>query len=242
MEPGNGKDHYTEELVLLPKLSVYLEPVEIPTQALRREEVGISEDTVAFWCGQSLSKFLPRFDDVFSKIATTIGNCQFVFVSHRSTEITNVFKRRLEAAFAMVNIKSEDYCVFLPALARDTFTAATGLCDVFLDSIGWSGCNTALEALAYDMPIVTMPLNLMRARHSTAFLEMMGVRETIAGSLNEYISIATRLANDNVFIMDMKKTIHTNKHKIFRDRSAVIGLENFLAGSGRETARSGVKY
>ena len=33
MEPRNGKDHYSEELVLLPNLSVYLEPAEIPTQA-----------------------------------------------------------------------------------------------------------------------------------------------------------------------------------------------------------------
>jgi protein O-GlcNAc transferase len=241
MEPRNGEDHYTEELILLPNLSVYLEPVEIPTQALRREEVGIREDTVAFWCGQALYKFLPKYDDVFAKIASTIGNCQFVFVSHRSTEITNVFKRRLEAAFAKVNTKSTDYCVFLPTIAQDKFTAATGLCDVFLDSVGWSGCNTALEALAYDMPIVTMPLDLMRTRHSSAFLEMMGVRETIVDSLNEYISIAARLAKDKVFRLDTKEKMHANKQKIFRDRNAVTGLEKFLAGSAKAIGRSGIK-
>lgn len=238
MEPRNGKDHYTEELVLLPNLSVYLEPVEIPTHPLRREEVGIREDTVAFWCGQSLYKFLPKYDKVFAKIAKTIDNCQFVFVSHRSTEITNVFKQRLEAAFAKVDTRSKDYCVFLPALAQDKFIATTGLCDVYLDSIGWSGCNTSLEALAYDMPIVTMPLDLMRTRHSSAFLEMMGVTETIADSVDEFISIAARLAKDQMFRLDIRKKIHTNKHKIFRDRNAITGLEKFLARSA--TGRSGI--
>ena len=74
-----------------------------------------------------------------------------------------------------------------------------------------------------------------------AFLEMMGVRETIADSLNEYVSVAARLAKDQVFILDVKKTIHTNKHKIFRDKNAVSGLEKFLTGSTKGTARSGIQ-
>jgi predicted O-linked N-acetylglucosamine transferase (SPINDLY family) len=241
MEPRNGRDHYTEELVLLPNLSVYLEPVGIPTQQLRREEIGIREDTVAFWCGQSLYKFLPKYDDVFAKIASILGNCQFVFVNDHRTAITNVFTRRLEAAFSKVDLKSNDYCVFLPTLSQDKFIAATGLCDVYLDSIGWSGCNTSLEALAYDTPIVTLPLDLMRSRHSSAFLEMMGVRETIADSVDDFISNAVRLAKDKMFRLDIRGKIHAKKHKIFKDRNAVTGLEKFLAKSTAGTERSDTK-
>jgi protein O-GlcNAc transferase len=241
MEPRNGKDHYTEELVLPPNLSVYREPVAIPTQQLRREEVGIRRDTVVFWCGQSLYKFLPKYDYVFAKIAKDVDNCQFVFVSHRSAELTNVFRRRLENAFAKVDMRSEDYCVLLPPLAQDNFIAVTGLCDVYLDSIGWSGCNTSLEALAYDMPIVTVPLDLMRTRHSSAFLWMMDVRETIADNVNDFISIAVRLAKNPELRLDVGRKIRANKHKIYRDRNAVRGLESFLAGSARGSGRSAIK-
>jgi predicted O-linked N-acetylglucosamine transferase (SPINDLY family) len=231
MEPGNGKDHYTEELVLLPNLSVYIEPVEIPAQPLRREEIGIRDDTVAFWCGQSLYKFLPKYDDVFAKLATVLGKCQFIFVSHRSPDITNRFQRRLDTAFAAVDLASRDYCMFLPDLPQGKFIAATGLCDVYLDSIGWSGCNTSLEAIAYDMPIVTLPLELMRTRHSSAFLEIMSVRETIADSPTNFVSIAVRLAKDPGFRLDISNRIKANKYKIFRDAGAVAGLEQFLARS-----------
>jgi predicted O-linked N-acetylglucosamine transferase (SPINDLY family) len=241
METRNGQDHYTEELVLLPNLSVYLVPVEVLYQHLRRDEIGIRDDVVAFWCGQSLYKFLPEYDDVFVKIGNTIGECQFIFVKHHNMRITNVFERRMDAAFANGGKDSKDYCVFLPPLAQDKFIAATGLCDVYLDSIGWSGCNTSLEALAYDTPIVTMPLDLMRTRHSSAFLEMMGVRETIADNLNEFISISARLAKDQAFRLDIKRKIRANKHKMFRDRSAVTGLEQFLEKSVRRTDHASSK-
>jgi hypothetical protein len=38
----------------------------------------------------------------------------------------------------------------LPRLDAAQFDMAAGMCDVFLDGIGWSGCNTTLEALARD--------------------------------------------------------------------------------------------
>ena len=51
----------------------------------------------------------------------------------------------------------------LPAMSRQEYRAAIGQSDVFLDSIGWSGCNTIFEALIHDLPIVTMPRLLMVA-------------------------------------------------------------------------------
>jgi predicted O-linked N-acetylglucosamine transferase (SPINDLY family) len=229
MEPENGRDHYTEELVRLPNLSVYLEPVEIPAEPLCREDLGLLDDVVAFWCGQSLYKFLPRYDYVFPRIAEAVGRCHFVFVGHRSShEITSVFQRRLETAFAKLGLNSADFCRFLPRLPQDKFISATGLCDVYLDSIGWSGCNSALEALAYDLPIVTLPLDLMRSRHCSAFLKMMGVTETIAGSLDDFISIASRLAKNQAFRLATQERIRRNKIEVFRDKTAVRGLEQFL--------------
>lgn len=58
--------------------------------------------------------------------------------------------------------------MFLPRLDPDMFMSAMGQCDIFLDSIDWSGCNSTMESLAYDLPIVTMPGTLMRGRHSAA--------------------------------------------------------------------------
>jgi predicted O-linked N-acetylglucosamine transferase (SPINDLY family) len=107
-----------------------------------------------------------------------------------------MFKARLDRTFDAIGLKARDHCVFLPRLAPERFAAAIGRCDIVLDSIGWSGCNSILESLAHDLPIVTLAGELMRGRHAAAILHRMDVRETTAGSVEEYISIAAALGSD----------------------------------------------
>jgi predicted O-linked N-acetylglucosamine transferase (SPINDLY family) len=42
--------------------------------------------------------------------------------------------------------------------------------DVILDSIGWSGGNTSLQAIELGKPVVTLPGAFMRARFSSTSL------------------------------------------------------------------------
>ena len=138
------------------------------------------------------------------------------------------FKRRLERAFAEFGLQAKDYCVFLPRLDRQRFLAAVEYSDVVLDSIGWTGCNSSLESLPFDLPIVTLTGPLMRGRHSTAILKMMDVTETIAETVDDYVSIAIRLALNIQWRMAVRRRIADNKHRIYRDRSCVAALGDFL--------------
>ena len=76
------------------------------------------------------------------------------------------------------------------------FAAASAQCDVMLDSIGWSGGNTTLEALAQDLPVVTFEGALMRGRVSAGILRMMGMPETIAETVDDYVALAVRIGQD----------------------------------------------
>ncbi len=67
MEPTDAEDHYTERLVRLPNLSIYYEPLDQNSPNVTRQQLGIASDAVAFWCGQSLYKYLPEFDFVSLK-------------------------------------------------------------------------------------------------------------------------------------------------------------------------------
>jgi protein O-GlcNAc transferase len=237
MEPPDGQNHYTERLVRLPNLSVYCEPIDRPPVALAPQDLGLRATGTLYWCGQSLFKFLPQFDEVFAHIAGAAGDCQFVFIQHQEgTHVTGLFRRRLDRAFGALGLRTDDYCVFLPRLDRHEFLAATGQCHVFLDSIGWSGCNSTLENLLYDLPIVTMPGPLMRGRHSLAILRMMGVTETIAETIEDYVSIAVRLARDVPWRLALKAKISAGKYRIYFDRACIRGLEQFLNQVARQNA------
>jgi protein O-GlcNAc transferase len=229
MEPPNGQDHYTERLVRLPNLSVYCEPIKPPSASIVRQDLGLRSTTIVYWCGQSLYKYLPQFDEVFPRIALAVRDCQFAFIQHhQGVHINELFRQRLNRAFAAFGLKADDYCTLLPRLDAQKFVAATGLCDVFLDSINWSGCNSTLESLPHDLPIVTLTGPMMRGRHSTAILKMMGVTETIAETIDDYVSIAVRLGLDEPWRMAVKAKISASKGRIYFDKACISGLEKFL--------------
>jgi predicted O-linked N-acetylglucosamine transferase (SPINDLY family) len=229
MEPPGAQDFYTEKLVRLPNLSIYYEPVATETVQVTREELGLRPDAAIFWSAQSLFKYLPQYDDVFARIARDVGDCQFVFLRHfGAPRITTLVSERLKRAFAAAGLEADRHCVFLSRLSQSKFVAAAGLSDVFLDSIGWSGCNSALECLAQALPIVTFEGPTMRGRHCAAILRMLGVTETIAPSVEDYIAIATRLGRDAQYRREISARMAENRHKAYFDRAPVTALEDFL--------------
>jgi predicted O-linked N-acetylglucosamine transferase (SPINDLY family) len=234
MEPPDAQDHYTERLLRLPNLSIYYEPLNPRPVLLSRTDLGLRSTATLYWCGQSLFKYLPQFDEVFPRIARDVGDCQFVFIQHPTgTHLNELFLQRLDQAFTAFGLRAADYCFLLPPLDQCRFVAATGLCDVVLDSIGWSGCNSTLEGLHHDLPIVTMIGPLMRGRHGMAILKMMGVEETITETIDDYVSAAIRLAQDVSWRMAVKNRISENKHRIYCDTTCVSALQEFLSSVAR---------
>ncbi len=235
MEPPGADSHYTERLVRLPNLSIYYEPDQLPPAFVSRSELGLRENAAAFWCGQSVFKYLPQYDDVFPRIARAAGDCQFAFIRHQGGEgVNELFRWRLDRAFSAHGLNMSDHCTFLPRLGADRFVAAIGQCDVFLDSIGWSGCNSTLESLPHNLPIVTVPGSLMRGRHSAAILQMMGVTETIAESIDGYVELAAALARDADRRAAIGRQIAERKHVLYGDRACIAALEDLIDSAVRQ--------
>jgi len=229
MEPVGAQMHYSEKLVRLPNLSIYYEPVDLPPVQIDRAELGLRGEAVVYWCAQSLPKYLPQYDEVFARIAAEVPGCQFVFIEFAGGKgVTEMFKARLDRAFSAVGLKAGDHCIFLARLAPERFAAAIGSCNIVLDSIGWSGCNSILESLAHDLPIVTLAGELMRGRHAAAILNRMDVRETTAVSVEAYISIAAALGRDQTRRGEASSRISSNKHRVYRDFECIAGLESFV--------------
>jgi predicted O-linked N-acetylglucosamine transferase (SPINDLY family) len=199
-----------------------------------RSEFGLRPEITVFWCGQSLYKYLPQFDYIFPQIARAIGDCQFVFIEfQKGSYITDLFQNRLEAAFARFGLAARDHCVFLPRLDLPRFLAVIGQCNILLDSIGWSGCNSTLESLATNIPIVTTEGTFMRGRHTSAILRMMEITETIARNVDEYIDISIRLAQNTDWRNKLGTLISVRKHRLYRDPACIFALEDFLERAAR---------
>jgi protein O-GlcNAc transferase len=236
MEPPEADALYSEKLVRLPNLSIYYDPVEQPPARIDRAELGLRADAVVYWCAQSLPKYLPEFDDVFARIAAEVPNSQFAFIEFGGGRgITELFKARLERTFTAIGLKAEDHCVFLPRLVPDRFVAAIGQCDVVLDSIGWSGCNSIVEGLAHNLPVVALEGEWMRGRHAAAILRMMQVEGTTARTTAEYVSMASALGRDEGLRRAISQRMAEGKGRVYRDSECIAGLEAFLDAAVRKT-------
>ena len=226
LEPTDAAQHHTEQLVLLPTLSIHYSPLRVATADLDRAAFGLRPSAVVYLCIQSLFKYLPQYDAIYPRIAKAVGDCQFVFLKHKSAEsLTRIFVNRLRAAFAAQGLDMERYVVMQPALSDAAYHRLNELADVFLDSIGVAGTTTTLEAIEYDLPIVTLPSPFLRGRVSNAILQRMSVTLTIAESVEHYVAVATRLGQDTVWRQKVTAQMARNKQHVYEDMDCVEALE-----------------
>jgi len=232
MEVENGQSHYSETLIRLPNMA-NSHPVkqhdELQQSALSktRNDFGLSDDNILYFCSQSLFKYLPQYDYLWPKIAKQVPTAKFVFLAISSVHVVKKFMARIERAFTAAGLNAEDYCVMLNRQSPDDYLQLNKLVDVFLDNPPWSGNNTGMAAIDAHLPIVCYPTELMRGRHSYAILTMLGVTETIASSAQEYIDIAVKLGIDKQYRQSIVKKIADNHQQIYEDVECVKGLESF---------------
>lgn len=227
MEPPDGDNHYTEQLVRLPNISVCYELLDLPEQESPPELESASPHAVRFLCCQNLLKYQPKYDDVFARIAALVPTACFVFIDFGGG-LKQILLKRLDNHFRQKGLVLENHLLFVPKQGPSGYAALNAGCDIYLDSIGWSGGNTTLESLPYDKPIVTMTGPFMRGRHTAAILTMMGVTETIATNQDEYVNIAARLALDTSWRQSVVDQVRQNKNKVYHDTECVRALEAFL--------------
>jgi predicted O-linked N-acetylglucosamine transferase (SPINDLY family) len=109
---------------------------------------------------------------------------------------------------------------------------------VYLDTIGYSGFNTAIQAVECGLPIVTRDGRYLRGRFASGILRRLGLPELVASTEEEYVGLAVRMCKDPDFRERVRGRIEASSHLLFRDTAPVRALEDFLVASTRTIADS----
>ncbi|MBC7882136.1 MAG: hypothetical protein H7Y37_12485 [Anaerolineae bacterium] len=230
-EPVGAEEHYSEELVRLPGIGVVCTQPPLPETPHPRSYYGIADQDIVYLCVQSLYKYLPQDDHVFVEIARRVPSARFFFVDLPMRKATERFLDRMQLVFEDAGLSFEHYVKMFSRKNQKLWIDYISLpmnSDIYLDSIGWSGGLTTMDAVACGLPIVTTPTELMRGRHSFGILKHIGVTDTIAANKTEYVEIAVRLGLDTHWRAEIVQKMKMNGSHLFEDVTCIAKMEDFF--------------
>src|SRR5262249_52464564 len=194
-------------------------------------ELGIREDGAVLVCPGVPFKYAPQYDWIFPELARRLGNCQFVFFDHRAQAQMERMRVRLRAAFVAQGLDPDRFLVFAPWLTKAAFQGVMSQAHACLDTIGFSGFNTALQSVQAGLPIVTREGRFLRGRFASGILKRMGLSELVAASEQGYVELAERIARDSAYRERVTTRIKGNRDSLYRDAAPIGALAEFLLGA-----------
>jgi predicted O-linked N-acetylglucosamine transferase (SPINDLY family) len=222
---------YVEKLIPLANLGCHYLPEDVAQEDLNLADLGIADGSSVFVCPGTPFKYAPDHDRVFVEIARRLEHAQFVFFSFGPVPLLSErLKARLSRSFETAGLDASRHLVFVPWQTKGGFYALMRQADVFLDTIGFSGFNTAMQAVECGLPIVTREGRFMRGRFASAILRRMDLAEIVADSDGKYVEDAVKLASDPKFNAAIRERIRSSRHVLFGDPQPIAAMENFLAG------------
>ncbi len=227
IEPPDAQLHYSERLVLLDRLPTYYWRPHHPATPFTRAEFGFPDDARLYVCPQSLFKLHPDFDVVLATLLRRDPKARLLLLSGIHQHWDRLLSARIARGFPDI----ADRVVFVPRIPQAQFFRLLMMADVILDPPFFGGGNSSYEAFAMGLPIVTWPGQFMRGRVTEGCYRQMGFMELVADSLDSYVEIALRLANDGDWREQVKNEIATRSAVLYEDASVVTEMEDFLCAA-----------
>lgn len=238
-EPPDAQSYYSERLVPLDNLGSWLPaPARAGAERLPAS-AGIDPADRVFVCPGTPFKYAPEHDWVFPAIAERVSGARFFFFTHfASRALSQALERRLVEAFRRRNVDAGRHVRFLPWLEQAEFFGLMRRADAFLDTIGFSGFNTAVQAAQCALPIVTREGRFMRGRLASGVLRRMGLGDVVAQSEEDYVALAVRIASDRDYREALRARMAASEHLLFEDVTPIRALERFLIIAASNAATS----
>jgi protein O-GlcNAc transferase len=227
-EPPGAQDQYTEELVALPGLGVCYEPLAVVPQALDRRQFGLPPESPLLLCPGLPHKYAPEDDGLWADIAQQLPHARLVFFRGGAPQLAARLEQRLQQVFEARGMELARHAVWLPKLSRPQFFGLMREATLFLDSVGFSGFNTAMQAIECGLPVVALEGGTMRARFGSGILREAGLDECVAGDAHEYAAIAVALAQDAGQRAAIASHLRRHAGRLFATTEPVRALADFL--------------
>ncbi len=188
---------YSEKLLLMDHLPMIY---EIPKIQNKINDNEISKNNI-YSCPQTIFKFHPDFDYILAEILKRDKKGILYLIKDNN----KIYYNKLIERFKKIENFDLERVIFLDPLSRDNYINHLGTSSVLLDPLYFGAGNSFHESMVYGTPTVTLPTKFIKSRIvSAAYIQMEIESPPIVKNKNEYVELATEIANKKN-LLDTKK-------------------------------------
>jgi predicted O-linked N-acetylglucosamine transferase (SPINDLY family) len=192
------------------------------------ERLGISRATHLLVSPGTPYKYSPESDICFTGIAQRVPNSRLVFFHHHHGRLSQRLERRLRTVFQKHHLDFDAHVTFVPWQSQEAFFGLLGQTDVMLDSPGFSGFNTAMQAVECGVPVVAYEGEFLRSRFASGILRSIGLDDCVASSAETYVDRVAELCRDGERLKSTRKRLADRRKALFGDTASVADFQKWI--------------
>jgi len=228
MEPQGAADHYTEQIELLPGLGCCMRRYGTPPVATDLRRWGIDEATRVLLCPGVPFKYGPADDALWVEIARRAAPCRLIFFRSQPAGLSSRLESRLRESFASAGVDFDAHVLFVPWQSHAAFFGLMQAANVVLDSPGFSGFNTTMQAVECGVPVVAFEGRFLRGRFASGILRELGLDEFVASGAKAYVEAVLALIDDTSLASRTRKHVSERGRALFERRDGALAMQRFL--------------
>ena len=220
--PENDEKYYAESILRLP--FAYQPNIENRYQLnhKNRQDYGIPSDAFVY-CAFNQSFKITEF--IFKAWLTLLEKYpkSILWLTESNSWATNNLKNYAEKR----GINSERI-IFAKRVPNEEHIARHALADIYLDTLPYNAHTSASDALAMNIPIVTLKGKTFPSRVAGSLLHSLNLDDLITEDIESYIKCASKLTEDSTYRQDITRRLTEAKSTSpnFKPQLFVKTLEN----------------
>jgi protein O-GlcNAc transferase len=205
--PEDQRQHYSEQVVYLPETYMSNDSKRrISVTSPSRTELNLPETGFVFCSFNNSYKITPRIFDVWMRLLREIAG-SVLWLSGTNAAAVNNLRREAE-----IRGVRADRLIFAPRTKlNEDHLARQRLADLFLDTLPYNAHTAAYDALWAGLPVLTCIGNTFAGRVGASLLNSIGLPELVTNSLDEYETLALKLATDASYLQSIRHKLEKNR-------------------------------
>jgi len=202
--PQDDQRYYSEKIIYLPSFQANASSRPSPSTLFTRQDLGLPKTGFIFCCFNNANKYNPSIFDSWVKILSKVDNSILLLFADNEAVKINLKKEIAARGIQPARL------FFGDRLPIPEYLARYKVVDLFLDTVPFNAGTTCSDALQSGLPVLTCKGKIFAGRMGSSLLNAVNMPELITENLEQYESLAIKLANNPEQLKIIKDKLDKN--------------------------------